>query len=190
MFKAMGWVVESTAASGDHGIDGIIRRDGHTAIVQCKRYAVGRTVGEPEIRDLTGAVTKSSAERGILVTTASFTKRAEAWASTEKIELIDGDKLAGMLQCAFPDELPFPASIPIEGFGFDSLPKVCPVDGGRIGAIQGIRGVFLACKNHPRCHWTQNLSLDEAAELPYRPRPSRRVRELLKAGGRLRRSNG
>src|SRR5687768_1376354 len=44
-FREEGWEVEHTGGFGDHGIDLKVRREGETAVVQCKKYE--GTVGEP-----------------------------------------------------------------------------------------------------------------------------------------------
>jgi restriction system protein len=80
--------------SGDHGIDLIMRRDGTTAIVQCKRWTT--SIGEPVIRDFYGALSHSNAERGFLVTTSHFTDQAVAFAEGKPITLIDMDELLKM----------------------------------------------------------------------------------------------
>lgn len=90
-----GFEVETTKTVGDGGIDLIaIRKEIFTAgkyIVQCKRYE--GSVGEPVLRDLYGVVTAEKANKGILMTTGSFTASAVAFASDKPLELIDGKEL-------------------------------------------------------------------------------------------------
>ncbi|HAI95971.1 MAG: restriction endonuclease [Cycloclasticus sp.] len=95
--------VEVTGRTGDGGIDGkgIARLNGlmsfHIAF-QCKKYK--GSVGAPEIRDFRGA-TVGRADRGMFITTGSFTKAAIEEANRDgaaPIDLVDGDQLADKLK--------------------------------------------------------------------------------------------
>jgi len=91
-----------TGQTGDNGIDGegflLINRFVRIKVMfQCKRYA-GR-VEVKEIRDFRGAI-QGRAERGIFLTTGTFTKVAREEASRENataIELVDIDRLLELL---------------------------------------------------------------------------------------------
>lgn len=95
--------VHVTKKSGDGGIDGMgkLRLNGifsFNVAFQCKRYK--GQVGAPEIRDFRGSL-DNNIEKGVLITTGSFSKaaREEAGAPGKKqIDLMDGngfmDKLA------------------------------------------------------------------------------------------------
>jgi len=58
-------------------------------VVQCKARA--RPVGEPVLRDLFGTMHAQGANKGILITTSSFTAAALRFAQGKPLELIDGD---------------------------------------------------------------------------------------------------
>ena len=104
MLRESGFVhVEVTGRTGDGGIDGkgIARINGlmsfHIAF-QCKKYK--GSVGSPEIRDFRGA-TVGRADRGMFITTGSFTKSAIEEANRDgaaPIDLVDGDQLADKLK--------------------------------------------------------------------------------------------
>ncbi len=86
--------------SGDGGIDGIIKEDklGLDAIyVQAKRWE--GTVGRPEIQKFAGALQGQRANKGVFITTSSFSKEAEEYASiiSSKIILITGEQLATLM---------------------------------------------------------------------------------------------
>jgi restriction system protein len=86
--------------SGDGGIDGIVKEDrlGLDVIyIQAKRWE--GTVGRPEIQKFVGALSGQKARKGIFITTSSFTKEAETFASfiDTKVILIDGAELAELL---------------------------------------------------------------------------------------------
>jgi restriction system protein len=104
MLRESGFIhVEVTGRTGDGGIDGkgIARINGlmsfHIAF-QCKKYK--GSVGAPEIRDFRGA-TVGRADRGLFITTGSFTKAAIEEANRDgvaPIDLIDGEQLADKLK--------------------------------------------------------------------------------------------
>lgn len=91
-----------TGQTGDHGIDGegflLINRFVRIKVMfQCKRYT--GTVPVKDIRDFRGAI-QGRAERGIFLTTGTFTKGAREEAARENataIELVDIDRLLELL---------------------------------------------------------------------------------------------
>ncbi len=104
MLRESGFVhVEVTGRTGDGGIDGkgIARINGlmsfHIAF-QCKKYK--GSVGAPEIRNFRGAIV-GRADRGMFITTGSFTKAAIEEANRDgvaPIDPVDGDQLADKLK--------------------------------------------------------------------------------------------
>ena len=97
--------VEVTGRTGDGGIDGrgIARINGILSfhiIFQCKRYKQNLKVGSKDIRDFRGAMVGRT-DKGLFITTASFTRDAIAEATRDgapTIDLMDGDKLADKLK--------------------------------------------------------------------------------------------
>ena len=91
-----------TGRSGDGGIDGTIWEDAlglDQVHMQAKRYAEGRTVGESDLRNFSGALDAADTNKGVFVTTAGFTRAAEDFVvrSRKRIVLIDGEKLARLM---------------------------------------------------------------------------------------------
>lgn len=94
--------VKVTGQAGDQGIDGegylLINRFVRTKVMfQCKRYE--GTVGPDKIREFRGAI-QGRAERGIFLTTGTFTKGAREAAAQDNataIELVDIDRLLELL---------------------------------------------------------------------------------------------
>ena len=94
--------VDVTKKSGDGGIDGTgkLRINGifsFNVAFQCKRYK--GAVGAPEIRDFRGSLS-TNIEKGVLITTGSFTCAALEEASCEGkrlIDLMDGEDLIDKL---------------------------------------------------------------------------------------------
>lgn len=106
LLESMGYgragTVERTSASGDAGVDGIISQDplGLDRIyVQAKRYAVDRTIDRPRIHEFAGALLGKQGDRGVFITTSSFSRgaREEAERINARIELIDGSRLSELL---------------------------------------------------------------------------------------------
>jgi restriction system protein len=94
--------VDVTGKSGDGGIDGVgvyrLSLVSFPVYFQCKRHKA--TVGPEVVRDFRGAMV-GRGEKGLLITTASFTKSATAEANRDgapPVELIDGDRLCGLLR--------------------------------------------------------------------------------------------
>jgi restriction system protein len=95
--------VEVTGRVGDGGIDGkgIVRISGFLSfhvIFQCKKYKKSVTPGE--IRDFRGAM-QGRADKGLFITTGSFTREALKEATRDgapPIDLIDGELLCDKLK--------------------------------------------------------------------------------------------
>ncbi|MEC5405797.1 restriction endonuclease [Paraburkholderia sp. MPAMCS5] len=86
--------------SGDGGIDGTIKEDrlGLDVIyVQAKKWE--GTVGRPEIQKFAGALQGQRANKGVFITTSTFTREAKDFANsiTSKIILVDGDQLVQLM---------------------------------------------------------------------------------------------
>jgi restriction system protein len=90
-----------TKASGDEGIDGVINEDrlGLDVIyVQAKKWT-DATVGRPDIQSFVGALAGKQAQKGIYITTSAFAETARAYAKSisQKVILIDGNRLADLM---------------------------------------------------------------------------------------------
>ena len=85
--------------SGDEGVDGVIKEDklGLDEIyIQAKRWE--GTVGRPEIQKFVGALQGKGVNRGIFITTGTFSKEAKDYFPRgTKIILVDGEKLAELM---------------------------------------------------------------------------------------------
>ena len=95
--------VSVTGRSGDGGIDGIgilqvSALVNFKVLFQCKRYT--GSVSPSQVRDFRGAM-QGRADRGIIVSTGSFTSDAKKEAVRDgvpPIELVDGEKLVTMIE--------------------------------------------------------------------------------------------
>jgi restriction system protein len=104
MLRELGFLnVEVTGRSGDGGVDGrgIIKIGGVLSfhiIFQCKRFK--NSVSPDIVRDFRDAM-DGRAEKGLIITTGSFTREAKKEAQREgatQIDLIDGNDLAEKLK--------------------------------------------------------------------------------------------
>lgn len=94
---------EHLGRSGDGGVDGVIREDRlglDRVYLQAKRYQRGNTVGSESVQAFIGALVGKGAQKGVLITTSSFTKAATAAAEKSgglRVILIDGEELTSLL---------------------------------------------------------------------------------------------
>lgn len=87
-------------AVGDGGIDGVIKEDKlglDVVCVQAKRWE--NTVGRPVVQAFAGSMEGYRARKGVLITTASFSKEACDYVKQieRRIVLIDGKQLARLM---------------------------------------------------------------------------------------------
>ena len=98
-FSSDGAEVKITRASKDGGVDAVVFDPdpikGGKFIVQAKRYT--NVVGVSAVRDLYGTVMNEGANRGILVTTASYGPDAYEFAKDKPLTLINGSELLHLL---------------------------------------------------------------------------------------------
>ncbi len=104
LLRESGFVeVKVTGRSGDGGIDGvgIVRLGGllgFPVLFQCKRYQ--GSVGPGVVRDFRGAMI-GRADRGLIITTGTFSREAKAEATRDgapPIDLVDGEQLLDKLK--------------------------------------------------------------------------------------------
>jgi restriction system protein len=93
--------IQALGRSGDEGVDGVINQDSlglDRVYLQAKRYT-DKSVGHSEIRNFIGALDFKHADRGIFITTSTFTKEIKESVdrSSKRIILIDGDRLAKLM---------------------------------------------------------------------------------------------
>ena len=93
----------ATQKTRDGGIDGIINQDPlglEKVYIQAKRWQ--NQVGEPEIRNFSGSIEARGANKGVFITTSTFSSAAERAArdisaGLKFIRLIDGQELARLM---------------------------------------------------------------------------------------------
>jgi restriction system protein len=91
---------QAIGKTGDGGIDGIIKEDKlglDVVCIQAKRWE--KNVGRPEVQAFAGSMEGMRAKKGVLITTASFSKEAEEYINRieRKIVLIYGRRLVELM---------------------------------------------------------------------------------------------
>lgn len=123
-----------TSGRFDGGVDLVLKRDGETTLVQCKRWNAMQ-VPHNDVHQLLGLLETRQAQRAILITSGEFTKAArEAASRTHRIQLIDGLALRLMVD---PRLIPAPqANAPTSGTTLESW---APVAEKAIDAFMGVK---------------------------------------------------
>ncbi|MCY4365132.1 MAG: restriction endonuclease [Chloroflexi bacterium] len=105
LLKGMGYGDgKVTGKSGDGGIDGVLNQDAlgmEKIYIQAKRFDYAQ-VGEPEIRNFSGSLDPHGANKGIFITTSSFSANARRTSENisrggKIIRLIEGTELAQLM---------------------------------------------------------------------------------------------
>lgn len=95
LFRKDGWNAELTKATGDGGVDIILRKAADCAIVQCK--ATKSPVGPGPLREFHGVlVTNKTAKRAIFVSLGGFTKAAGEFGRESGMLLLSIDDVLAM----------------------------------------------------------------------------------------------
>lgn len=163
-FRREGYHVEHTGtASGDGGIDLVLRKNGETVLVQCKQWKAWK-VGVKPVRELLGVITSHSASAGILATSGRFTAEAVRFAQDNRIRLIDGPALERLVASVRSATVSSPRPVPVPSSSAEQPARV-PVC-GKCGASLVVRTAkkgqhagqqFWACPNFPSCRYTQPM---------------------------------
>ena len=94
---------EQLGGTGDGGVDGVIREDQlglDRVYLQAKRYQPGNTVGSEAVQAFMGALVGKGAQKGVLITTSTFSKAAINVAGQSghlRLVLIDGGELTRLM---------------------------------------------------------------------------------------------
>jgi restriction system protein len=100
LFKQMGYKVKLVGKSGDHGVDvRLVNPNGQVELVQCKQWH--KPVGEPEVRNLAGAMVHENAIRGFIFAPGGFSQAAQRWARNKHIVLADEVEIRRMVESAY-----------------------------------------------------------------------------------------
>lgn len=149
-YRRQGFHVEQTAhGRADGGYDLVLLKVQASILVQCKHWLVHQ-VGVPKVRELAGAMRKVGATGGVFVTTGTFTRAAQQFATGLPIELVDGNTLIRWLP-GTPEE----SAIQVEAEVAGQTP-FCP--NCRKPMVRRTAGKgrhkgepFWGCPDYPRC---------------------------------------
>lgn len=93
-----------TGGANDRGVDGVIYEDQlglERVYLQAKRYAKTNRIGPAEIQQFIGAMNTKNANKGVFITSSSFSTAAKEEAKDARsisLVLIDGEKLSELLR--------------------------------------------------------------------------------------------
>ena len=165
-YRRQGYSVEEVGGSApDGGVDLVLHRDGGKVVVQCKRWKSAQ-VGVVLIREFFGVTIAEEAERGIFVTSGTFTPDAVEFARGKPLELVDGIRLARLIEGLQSDST---LSARTASAMQPALPKpvkeaspACPKCGGEMVRRLAKRGAnagreFWGCLRYPKCTGTCHI---------------------------------
>lgn len=158
VLRALGYTVRHVGGQGDHGIDLFAERDRELIVVQCKRFTGTRTVGEPHIRDLFGAMHAEKASRAIVITAGYFTAEARAWAQGKPIELWDADRIV-------KTAVPMVNAVAVSTPPTIVAPVTAHIRCDRCSSEMLVRRnrstgqPFYGCSRYPTCHFTRPVDV-------------------------------
>ena len=163
LFRRQGYTVQMCSGDGaDGGVDLRVTRNDHATLVQCKHWRVYR-VGPAPVRELFGVMVSERANRAVLLTTGRFTQDAVAFAQGKPLELIDGKRLAELVEqrrYAETGDLLDVASW-VGNFARTAVitNPVCPFccETMVLRTWSTTRERFWGCREYPRCRGKRNV---------------------------------
>jgi restriction system protein len=157
VFRQRGFIVVELGGNGpDGGVDLVLKKDGETHLVQCKRWKAYK-VGVEVVRELYGVMAAKGAVSGYVVTSGVYTNEAKVFADGRNIELIDGSKLTQMIQDVKSSN-PITTNVVYETKNEVACPK-CGSAMMRRNARRGTNAgqAFFGCSKYPACHGTRPI---------------------------------
>jgi restriction system protein len=154
-YEAVGFKSATLAAGADGGIDiKLYRIDPNTpiAIVQCKAWSSQVTV--KEIRELFGVMSYEKVDRGIFITSGSYTKDALAFGAANPMQLLDGEALLKRIHDLAPEARDALKEFAFEG---DYTTPTCASCGVKMIRKKSTKRDFWGCVNFPRCRTILNV---------------------------------
>jgi restriction system protein len=138
-------------------VDLVLRAAGELTYVQCKHWRASKIDVRPG-RELYGVMASGGAQRGVIVTTGTFTAAARSEAQDKPLTLIGGYDLVRLLGHAPELGPPTVFSAPAG----TTAPK-CPKCGSQMLIRQARRGdspgsLFWGCPRFPSCRGTRELA--------------------------------
>jgi restriction system protein len=163
-YREKGIRAETTRLGPDGGIDIHLFQDEAeptraTSIVQCMAWT--QQVGVKPMRELRGVMAHEKVDRAFFMAPNGYTDDARAFATANRITLLDGKLFLAMLQ-----RLPEDASKRLLDFATagDWTTPTCPNCGNRMTSRNSKRGPFWGCVTYPKCRGM--LQMRTAARRP------------------------
>lgn len=102
LWTEQGWDTTVTQGSSDRGVDVVAVKEDpfkQRQLIQAKRYSDGNNVGSSEMQKYSGLYARDEpVDAVVVVTTSGFTSEAERVAANRDVKIIDGSKLAEMIE--------------------------------------------------------------------------------------------
>ena len=151
-YRRQGYRVEETLGGGaDGGVDLVLRKEGRTILVQCKRWK--QSVPVQTVRELMGVLIDRGAAGAKLVATTNFTPDAVAFASGKPIELIGSTALLELIRGV---QVSGNIAPPVPEKEQSQQAPVCPRCGSKMVLRTARQGAnagqsFWGCPRFPEC---------------------------------------
>lgn len=99
LFRKLEYSVKHNGKAGDQGADLIINKNNVTYVVQAKFYS--SKLDNTPVQEVVGAIKYYNADYGVVITNSSFTSGAVKLAKSNKVVLIDGDRLNEIIDSVY-----------------------------------------------------------------------------------------
>ena len=156
-YRIKGIRAETTRLGADGGVDIRLFQDDAdpqrcTAVVQCKAW--NQAVGIKPVRELRGVMAHERVEKAFFMAPNGFTDEARAFATENRITLLDGRLFLAMLE-----RLPEALRQQLLDFATEGewTTPTCPSCGVKMAARDGKRGRFWGCVHFPKCRATLQM---------------------------------
>ncbi len=152
LYQNLGYQVQSTARSGDQGIDLILTKGSKSTIVQCKGQKNRATPAM--VRELVGSRVDYGADRAVLACTAGFTQGAISFAKRNQISLISATEIVRMAE-GFSQPKQEQALMLNNPVPKASTSRQCPKCGHAMTLQSTKYDRFWRCSRFPNCKFIQ-----------------------------------
>jgi len=146
LFKARGYQVQVTQASGDFGADLLIEKEGTRIAIQAKRYS--SSVGLKAVQEVAAAKAHYQAAEAWVITNSKYTEQAKQLASSNGIKLFSRNDLVDMIVQMNPGSVPSAKQVIAEN---PTETKLCGRCGKNMVLRKGPKGPFYGCSGFPKC---------------------------------------
>jgi restriction system protein len=137
----------------DGGTDMLLTKPGGEyalAVLQCKAWTA-RSIGVDKVQGLLELMRETRSDRGLFVTTGTYTQDALDFAVAQGVHLLDGYDMLGKILALPQAQQDALLSCAFEG---DYTTPSCPTCGIKTRHRASKRGPFWACPNYRRCQTT------------------------------------